>query len=123
MQGCYFWMVLKLSRILLILLPLLAQLVRSMPSDHKVPSSIPGSAEIRIFVQPSFPPKPTQLSILPWLVNEYQRLLEANLRWVSVPSWMESKTLICLTLQKPEISAGSMGHSARKGFSFVVIAS
>ena len=43
----------------------LAQLVRSLPSDHKVPSSIPGFAEIRIFVQPSFPPKPTQLSILP----------------------------------------------------------
>ena len=30
----------------------------------------------------------------------------------------ESKTLIRLTLQKPEISAGSMGHLARKGFSF-----
>ena len=42
----------------------LAQLVRSLPSDHKVPSSIPGFAEIRIFVQPSFPPKLTQLSIL-----------------------------------------------------------
>ena len=43
----------------------LAQLVRSVPSDHKVPGSIPGFAEIRIFLQPSFPPKPTQLSILP----------------------------------------------------------
>ena len=30
----------------------------------------------------------------------------------------ESKTLICLTLQKPRISAGSMGHLSRKGFSF-----
>ena len=38
--------------------------VRSLPSDHKVPGSIPGFAEIRIFVQPSFSPKPTQLSIL-----------------------------------------------------------
>ena len=43
----------------------LAQLVRSLPSDHKVPGSIPSFAEIRTFVQPSFPPKPTQLSILP----------------------------------------------------------
>ena len=43
----------------------LAQFVRSLPSDHKVPGSIPGFAEIRIFVQPSFPPKQTQLSILP----------------------------------------------------------
>ena len=42
----------------------LAQLVRSLPSNQKVPSSIPGFAEIRIFVQPSFPPKPTQLFIL-----------------------------------------------------------
>ena len=42
----------------------LAQLVRSLPSNHKVPGSIPGFAEISIFVQPSFPPKPTQLSIL-----------------------------------------------------------
>ena len=25
----------------------------------------PGSAKLRIFVRPSFPPKPTQLSILP----------------------------------------------------------
>ena len=38
----------------------LAQFVRSLPSDYKVPGSIPGFAEIRIFVQPSFPPKPTQ---------------------------------------------------------------
>ena len=30
----------------------------------------------------------------------------------------ESKTLIRLTLQKPEISARSMGHQARKGFGF-----
>ena len=30
----------------------------------------------------------------------------------------KSKTLIRLTLQKPEISAGSMGHLARNGFSF-----
>ena len=29
----------------------------------------------------------------------------------------ESKTLIRLTLQNPEISAGSMGHLAHKGFS------
>ena len=43
----------------------LAQLVRPLPSNHKVPGSIPGFAEIRIFVQPSFPPKPTQLSIFP----------------------------------------------------------
>ena len=28
----------------------------------------------------------------------------------------ESKTLIRATLQKPEISAGSMGHLARKGY-------
>ena len=32
----------------------------------------------------------------------------------------ESKTLIHLTLQKPEISAGSMGHQARTGFSFKI---
>ena len=42
----------------------LAQLVRSLPSNHKVPGSIPGFAEIWIFLRPSFPPKPTQLSIL-----------------------------------------------------------
>ena len=29
------------------------------------PQFNPGSAEIWIFVRPSFPPKPTQLSILP----------------------------------------------------------
>ena len=29
----------------------------------------------------------------------------------------ESKTVIRLTLRKPEINAGSMGHQARKGFS------
>ena len=29
------------------------------------PQFDPGSAKIRIFVRPSFPPKPTQLSILP----------------------------------------------------------
>ena len=51
----------------------LAQLVRSLPSDYEVPNinSIPSSAEILIFVRPSFPPKLTQLSILPGLVNEY----------------------------------------------------
>ena len=44
----------------------LTQLGRSLPSDHKVdPLFNPGFAEIQIFVQPSFPPKPTQLSILP----------------------------------------------------------
>ena len=65
----------------------LAQLVRSLPSNHKVPGSIPGFAEIRIFVQSSFPPKPTQLSIpASGVVNEYQHLLGANLRWISVPS-------------------------------------
>ena len=36
------------------------------------------------------------------------------------PVQEESKTLIHLTLQKPEISAGSMGHLTRKGFSFIV---
>ena len=30
----------------------------------------------------------------------------------------DSKTLVHLTLQKLEISAGSMGHLVRKGFSF-----
>ena len=59
---------------------------RSLPSNHKVPGSIPGFSEIRIFVQSSFLPKPTQLSILPGKVNEYQCLLGANLRWNSVPS-------------------------------------
>ena len=44
-------------------------------SDHK----LPGSAEIWIFVQPSFLPKLTQLSIL----NEYQHLLGANLWWIN----------------------------------------
>ena len=33
------------------------------------------------------------------------------------PVQSESKTLICLTLQKPEISPGFMGHLACKGFS------
>ena len=33
----------------------------------------------------------------------------------------KSKTLIRLTLQKPEISAGSMDHLAREGFSFFLI--
>ena len=66
------------------------QLVRSPPSDHKLPSSIPGLAKIRTFVPPSFLPKLTQLSILPGKVNEYQRLLGANLQWISVQG--ESKT-------------------------------
>ena len=39
----------------------------------------PGFAEIQIFVQLSFPPKLTQLSILPGYVNEFQCLLGANL--------------------------------------------
>ena len=77
----------------------LAQLVRYLPSSHKVPSSISGFAEIWIFVQPSFLP---ELLII---------LLGANLQWISVlyrPGGV--KTLIHITLQKPEISAGSMGH-------------
>ena len=37
---------------------------RSLSSDHKVPSSIPGSTNIWTFVRSSFPPKLTQLSIL-----------------------------------------------------------
>ena len=32
----------------------------------------------------------------------------------------ESKTLILLTLQKPEVSAISMGHLVRKGFSYLL---
>ena len=32
------------------------------------------------------------------------------------PVQRESKTFILLTMQKPEISAGSMGHLAPKGF-------
>ena len=43
----------------------LTQLVRSLPSNQKVPSLIPGFAENRIFVRPSPPSKLTQLSILP----------------------------------------------------------
>ena len=43
----------------------LVQLVRSLHSSLKVPGSIPGFAETRIIVQPSFPPKLTQHSILP----------------------------------------------------------
>ena len=39
-------------------------------------------------------------------------MLGANLRWIR-----ESKILIRLTLNKPEISACPMGHLARKGFS------
>ena len=50
------------------------------------PQFDPGSAEIWIFVWSFFPPKLTQLSILMGLVNEYQFLLGANLRCVSVPS-------------------------------------
>ena len=52
-----------------------AWLVRVLPSDHKVPSSILGSVEIWTFVWPSFPPKLTRLSILPGR----QHLLLANL--------------------------------------------
>ena len=37
------------------------------------------------------------------------------------PFQEESKILIRLTVQKPEISAGSMGNMARKGFSFFII--
>ena len=44
------------------------------------------SDEVFIFVQPSFPPKLTQFTILSGWVNEYQRLLGANLRWISAPS-------------------------------------
>ena len=44
------------------------------------PQFNPSSAEIWIFVRPSFPPKLTQLSILPGKVNEYQRLLGAYLQ-------------------------------------------
>ena len=64
----------------------LAQLVRSLPYDHNNNSLIPDSAEIGTFVRPSFPPMLTQFSILPGKVNEYQRLLGANLRWICVPS-------------------------------------
>ena len=41
----------------------LAQLVRSLSSDHKVPSSIPALLRFETFVRPSFPPKLTELSI------------------------------------------------------------
>ena len=64
----------------------LAQLVRSTSSVHKVPSSIPGSAEIWTFVQLYFPPKLIQRSILPGKVNKYHRLLGAKLQWISVSS-------------------------------------
>ena len=90
----------------------LVQLVRALPSDIKVPRSIPSSAKILTFVLP-LPPKLTQLSILPGQVtNEYKRLLGAKLRWISVPS-RGSQTRIRLTLQKLEI----WGCQARKGLS------
>ena len=54
----------------------------------------------------AFPPK--------WSVNEYKCLLRAFPRWIRGPS-NESQTPIRLTLQKLEISAGSMGHLAHKG--------
>ena len=44
------------------------------------------SAEIWIFMWPNFPLTLTQLTILPNKVNEYQCLLGANLRWISVLS-------------------------------------
>ena len=43
----------------------LVLLVGFLPYSHKVPGLILGFAKIPIFVQPSFPPKLTQLSILP----------------------------------------------------------
>ena len=48
-------------------------------------------------------------------------LLYASAIWISVPSG-GSQTLIHLTLQKPEMSAGSIVHLARKGFTFYVAA-
>ena len=58
-------------------------------------------------------PKLTQLSILLGLINEYQCLVGANLRWISVPSRGSQRLSSGLTVQIPEISAGSMGHLAR----------
>ena len=74
--------------------------------------------DLNWFVRLSFPPKLTQLSILPGYVNEYQRLLGANLGWISVPSRAKSKTNPLNTTETEE-KRGSMGRLARKGFSFV----
>ena len=51
------------------------QLVRVLPFDHKDPSSIPALSR---FEHSCDLPKPNQPSILPGLVNKYQRLLGAN---------------------------------------------
>ena len=78
----------------------LAQLVRSLPSDHKVPSSIPGSPEIWIFVWPSFHPSTAGKWVL-W----------ADLRWISVPSKrIQTVSSTFLALQKLEKSASSKGY-------------
>ena len=53
--------------------------VRSLLSNRKIPSSIPALGRfkyLRVFL---FLPKLTQLLIFPGSVNEYQRLLGANL--------------------------------------------
>ena len=50
------------------------QLVRSLPSHHKVLSWILSFAEISIFVPTSVLPKVTQLSILLRSLNEYQHV-------------------------------------------------
>ena len=60
--------------------------------------SIPGSAEIWIFVWPSFPPKLTQLSILPRKVNEYQHILGLICAWsVSHPGGVKDSHPLNIT--------------------------
>ena len=83
----------------------MAQLVRSLTSDHKLPGSIPGSAEIYCL-----------LSILPRSVNEFQFVLEANLRWFGFPSRGVKDSHPLSTTETGD--KGRMGHSlVLKGFS------
>ena len=73
-------------------------------------------------MRPSFPPKLTQLSILPGLVEEYQRLLGSNLPWVGVPS-RGSQRLSSINTTETGDKRRLHGPLARKGFSSALRAS
>ena len=93
--------------------PWLAHLVRSLLSNHKVPSSIPAVCrDLNICViffsawaNSAFHPSGVGT------VNEYQRLLGANLRWISVPSRESQGLSSALTAESGDKrqSHGSLG--------------
>ena len=83
------------------------------PQDHGFNSPVLQGFER--LCETSFLPQLTQLCLLPRSLNEYQRLLGANLRWISVPSRRVKDSHLLNTTEnwgKPR----SMGQLARKGF-------